>query len=72
MKLDLNIIRKQIDYYHLKLSEILTGFDKDLEHQKKQIPKIRVLELELLNVMERLDKIEYRLDVLNKKNDCSE
>lgn len=72
MKLDLNIIRKQIDYYHLKLAEILTGFDRDLEHQKKQIKKIRVLELELLNVMERLDKIEYRLDVLNKKNDCTE
>ncbi len=70
MKLDLNVIKKQIDYYHLKLAEILTGFDKDLNDQKKQTQKIRVLELELLNIMQRLDKIEDRLEDLNRNNDC--
>lgn len=71
MKLDLNVIRKQIDYYHLKLAEILTGFDKELDNQKKQMQKINVLEIDLLDVMQRLDRIEKLLDNLNKKNGCT-
>lgn len=61
MKLDLKLIKNQQDEYHQQVAEIVTGLDAELERQKSQIRKIQNVEIELLKLMERVDKIEAHL-----------
>lgn len=61
MKLDLKNIKDQINEYHIQVSEIISGIDAELEQQKRQCNKILKIEVELLKIMDRLEKIEKKL-----------
>jgi hypothetical protein len=66
MKLDLSIIKKQIDEYHVQVAEVMTGFDIELEHQKKETAKIRKLEISLLWLMEKVESLEKSIKTNHK------
>lgn len=66
MKLDLNVIKKQIDEYHIQVAEVMTGFDIELEHQKKETNKIRKLEISLLRLMEKVESLEKKIKTNEK------
>lgn len=66
MKLDLNRIKDQLSEYHIQVAEIFSGFDAELERQKLEINKIKIIEIELLKLIDRIDKIEKQIN--NKKS----
>lgn len=66
MKLDLNLIKNQINEYHIQVAEIFSGLDAELERQKKEINKIKNIEIELLRLIDRIDRIEKQIN--NKKS----
>lgn len=61
MKLDLKLIKDQLNEYHVQVAEIFSGFDAELEKQKMELKKIKSIEIELLRIMDRIEQIEKKL-----------
>lgn len=66
MGLNLNEIKQDFNEYHLQVAQILSGMDMELMDHKKKLERFTVLQMEVLRLMDRMDKLEEKINSLSK------
>lgn len=67
MSLDLNTIKKEFSDYHIQVAQVLSGMDAELESQKKDLARFKTLEIEILKLMGRMERLEASIEQLSQK-----